>query len=63
MEKEHNKSGLNYTNTKRKNKDELERTISNFLIDFRQADYAVRQAAGKDQQSDLSEDSGSRLGF
>ena len=59
MEKEHNKSGLDYTNTISKNKAELERAISNFLIDFRQAAYAVRQAAGKDQQSDLSEDSGS----
>ena len=55
----HNKSGLDYANTISKNKDELERAISNFLIDFRQAVYAVRQAAGKDQESDLSEDSGS----
>lgn len=55
----HNKSGLDYTNTISKNKARLKTEIRSFLIDFKQAAYAVRQAAGKDQQSDLSEDSGS----
>lgn len=59
MANEHNKSGLDYGNTISKNKDRLNSAIRDFLIDFRRAAYAVQQAARKDQQSDLSEDSGS----
>lgn len=59
MANEHNKSGLDYSTTFSKNKDRLNGAIRDFLIDFRQAAYAVQQAARKDQQSDLSEDSGS----
>ena len=59
MEREHNKSAVDYTNTKRKNKDRLNSAIKGFLIDFKKAIDKARQATSSVQESDLSEDSGS----